>query len=300
MRSLRRNPEHLAGGLEIAARANSEIQGLGPLLSRARSIEVSVFPGSFGKRRRGVGYDFWQFRQAEPGEPARLIDWRQSAKSDLRFVRDREHQSANTALFWADNSASMKFSGTENRRSKADRARLLALAAAMWLARSDERVGVLGDAPSPPTGSRQIEQIAASLFGSGGADYGAPPAGRIPRGAFVTLLSDFLGPWPAIESAVRQFSGQEARGALIQILDPFEAQFPFAGRTRFKSPGGTVEFETLQAGAVRDGYGARLRERQAGLAALADKFGWFSLVHDSSGAAAPVLMWLSQILQAEI
>ncbi len=300
MRRIRQNPEQQAGGLELAARANAEIEGLGPLLSRARSIEVSVFPGACGKRRRGVGYDFWQFRQAEPGEPARLIDWRQSAKSDHHFVRDREHQSANTILFWADNSASMAFSGAESRRSKADRARLLALAAAMWLARSEERIGVLSDKPSPLMGSRQIERIAAELFAGAGADYGAPPAGRIPRGAFVGLLSDFLGPWPEIDAAVRQLSGREARGALIQILDPLETEFPFAGRTRFKSPGGALEFETLRASAVRAGYSGRLQERQARLAALAGECGWFSLFHDSSGAAAPVLLWLSEILQAEI
>ena len=210
---MRQNPEQQTGGLELAARANAETQGLGPLLSRARSVEVSVFPGAYGKRRRGAGYDFWQFRQAEPGEAARLIDWRQSAKSDHHFVRDREHQSANTILFWADNSASMAFSGAETRRSKADRARLLALAAAMWLARSEgadwrvERQTVAADGkPADRTDRGRAFQRRRRRL------WARRRAGRIPRGAFVGLLSDFLGPWPAIDAAVRQLSGQEGAG----------------------------------------------------------------------------------------
>ena len=43
---------------------------------------LMVGAGAHGLRRPGPGEEFWQYRPAQPGEPARAIDWRRSARSD--------------------------------------------------------------------------------------------------------------------------------------------------------------------------------------------------------------------------
>jgi hypothetical protein len=58
------------------------------------------------------------------------------------------------------------------------------------------------------------------------------------------------------------------RGALLQVLDPAEEEFPFDGRTIFESMGGTLRHETQQAGDLRARYLARLAERKDRLATL--------------------------------
>ena len=50
------------------------------------------------------------------------IDWRQSAKSQHIYVREREWEAAQTVWFWRDASANMNFkSGATSKRARADR-----------------------------------------------------------------------------------------------------------------------------------------------------------------------------------
>ena len=79
------------------------------LLVEASRIAATVISGWHGRRMRGSGEKFWQFRPHTSGEPAQLIDWRRSASSDHLFVREREWEAAHTAWLWVDLSASMRF-----------------------------------------------------------------------------------------------------------------------------------------------------------------------------------------------
>ncbi|MDP2738834.1 MAG: DUF58 domain-containing protein [Pseudorhodobacter sp.] len=281
----------------LRSRSEALGQAVPPLLAAAEHLAVGVVLGDHGRRRAGMGDEFWQYRPAHPGDSARMIDWRRSARSDAHFVREREWQAAQAVTLWVDGARSMGFSGAGTRPPKADRARLLALALAVLLVRGGERVGLAGDAAPPRAGRGQVELLARALAVEGTDDYGAPEtAGLVAHGRAV-FLSDFLGDLALVERALGQAADRGVRGALVQVLDPSEEDFPFDGRTIFESMGGTLRHETLRAGDLRARYLARLAERKARLAALARASGWHYLCHHTGQGAQAALLWLYRALE---
>jgi uncharacterized protein (DUF58 family) len=270
---------------------------LPPLLAQAERLSASVLPGEHGRRRAGTGDAFWQFRPAIPGDSARSIDWRRSARSDATFVRETEWQASQAVTLWVDGSRSMEFASADALPSKGARARLLGLALAVLLVRGGERVGLFGGDVPPRSGRAQLDRIAAALSEPAGADYGAPGDAVPPAGSRALFLSDFLGdPGPA-EAALARAADRDVRGALVQVLDPAEVAFPFRGRTVFESMGGGLRHETLHAGELRRRYLDRLGERRDRLEGLARRTGWLHLEHHTDAPPAPMLLTLFAALE---
>ena len=281
----------------LRARAETLGHALPPLLAEAQHLAATVILGDHGRRQSGTGDAFWQFRQAVPGDSLRRIDWRRSARGDVPYVRETEWQAAQSVTLWVDSARSMGFSGAKQRAPKSDRARLLALALAVLLLRGGERVGLSGDAVPPRSGRAQLDRIAGALAGEGAEDYGAPvPEGLVAHGKAV-FLSDFLGDLAAVETALAQAADRGVTGALIQILDPAEEDFPFDGRTIFESMGGTLRHETLRAGELRARYLDRLAERKDRLAGLARAAGWHLHLHHTGQGAQSALLWAYRALE---
>jgi uncharacterized protein (DUF58 family) len=281
----------------LRVRAEAAGQALPPLLAEAELLAATVILGDHGRRRSGTGDEFWQYRPFLPGDSLRMVDWRRSARSDGHFVREREWQAAQSVTLWVDRARSMAFSGDRARAPKADRARLLALAVAVLLLRGGERVGLSGLEHPPRSGRAQMDRLAMALADDGEADYGAPdPTGMVAHGRAV-FLSDFLGDMTGVERALTVASDRGVGGALVQVLDPAEEDFPFDGRTIFESMGGGLRHETMKAGELRQRYRARLAERKARLDALARAAGWHFHTHHTSDTAQAALLWLYRALE---
>jgi uncharacterized protein (DUF58 family) len=280
-------------------RARAEVLGaaLPPLLAAAEHLATTVILGEHGRRRPGMGDAFWQYRPAGPGDGARAIDWRRSARSDAHFVREREWQAAQSVTLWVDRARSMGFSGQARRPAKADRARLLALAAAVLLVRGGERVGLAGGGAPPRAGRAQLLHLAERLLADASPDYGVPDLAGAAAPGRALFLSDFLGDPAAVEAAVAQAVDRGIGGAMLMVLDPAEEVFPFDGRTIFESMSGALRHETRAAGGLRDRYLARLAERKARLAAAAARAGWHFAVHHTGQPAQPALLWLWRALE---
>lgn len=281
----------------LRPRAETLAGGLPPLLAEARQLAATVMLGEHGRRRPGTGDEFWQYRPATDSDAAGGIDWRRSARSDAHFVREKEWQAAQSVLLWVDTARAMGYCGSTSRRSKADRARLLALALALLLVRAGERVG-MADASLPPrTGERQIMRLAAALEAEAAEDYGiAPLQGFIPH-AQAVFLSDFMGDIASLEAALVSATERGMTGCLLQVLDPDEEDFPFDGRTVFESMGGALRHETLRAGDLRARYRDRLAARRDALEILARRTGWHFAVHQTGAPALTALGWLYHALE---
>ncbi len=282
----------------VALRTEAEALGaaLPALLAGAEHLAATVILGEHGRRRAGMGDAFWQYRPAAPGDSLRMVDWRRSARSDAQFVREREWQASQTVMLWVDPARSMGFAGAKDRAPKCDRARLLALALAVLLLRGGERVGLAG-ADAPPRGGRGQVLRLAQAMAEGTDDYGAPDvAGLVAHGRAV-FLSDFLGRPEGVVEALARASDRGVKGALVQVLDPAEEEFPFDGRTIFESMGGTLRHETLRAGDLRARYLDRLAERKARLDALARASGWHYLCHHTGQSAQAGLLWLYRAME---
>lgn len=280
--------------VHLRARSEAEAARLPPLLARAEQLAGTVLLGDHGRRRSGLGDDFWQYRPAQPGDRRRSIDWRRSAKSDGQFVREREWQIAQSVQLWTDQGASMRYASTNALPEKIERARLLALATAVLLSRGGERVGLTGGRLPPRRGRGQLMQL-ATLFSADQDDDYAPPEDRqiIPH-ARAAFFSDFMGPLEPIQAALYKAADRGVRGTLLQILDPAEEAFPFQGRTIFESVGQTVHHDTLQARDLRDRYLDRLAERKDALTELVRFTGWQYRLHHTDQSAQSALLWLYQ------
>ncbi|UWQ74550.1 DUF58 domain-containing protein [Leisingera sp. M658] len=278
-------------------RAEAAASALPPLLVQARHLAGSVLMGEHGRRRAGTGDDFWQYRPAQAGDSRRMIDHRRSARGDIQFVREREWQISQTVHLWVDTGASMRFASTPKLPQKADRARLLALAASVLMVQGGERVGLTGGTLPPRRGNVQILRLAEALSDDAEQDY-APPNDRalIPH-ARALFISDFLGPSEPMEQALSKAAARGVRGVLLQVLDPAEEAFPFSGRTVFESIKGGVTHETLKASALQERYLDRLAERRSVLERLCREAGWRFGQHHTGDTAQNALMWLYHALE---
>ncbi|WP_121630377.1 DUF58 domain-containing protein [Tropicibacter alexandrii] len=281
---------------QLRARAQEEASRFPALLARAEQLAGTVLLGDHGRRRAGLGDDFWQYRPLRAGDSYRQIDWRRSARGDEQFVREREWQIAQSVQVWLDPGASMRFASHKDLPTKADRARLVTLATAILLIRGGERVGLTGWALPPRRGEEQMLRLAETFSTDGEDDYAEPEArGMLPH-ARALFVSDFLGDIAPVEAALTKAADRGVRGVLLQVLDPSEESFPFTGRTIFESVGGTLRHETLKAGELKERYLHRLAERKDRLEQLSRLTGWQHLVHHTDHSAQSALLWVYRAL----
>ncbi|MBT8153269.1 DUF58 domain-containing protein [Epibacterium ulvae] len=281
----------------LRQRAEEEASALPPLLVQAEQLAGSILLGDHGRRRSGVGDDFWQYRPLQQGDSRRMIDHRRSAKGDQQFVREREWQIAQTVHLWCDLGASMRFGSNDQHPQKIERARVLTLASAILMIRAGERVGLTGGLLPPRRGNAQILRLTEMLNRDHETDYSPPEHRAMVPHARALFVSDFLGPFDELQLALTKAADRGVQGVVLQVLDPAEESFPFVGRTRFHSASGALEHETLKASALRDRYMERLAERRDLLDRLCRDAGWRMGVHHTGESAQTGLMWIYHALQ---
>lgn len=281
----------------LRSKAEGLAAPLPALMAQAHQLAASVLPGAHGRKRAGAGDEFWQYRQATSSDWGARIDWRRSGRADVHFVRETEWQAAQAVTLWVDRSQAMHFTGHKSRAPKSERARVLGLALSVLLLKGGERVGLLPDMP-PRAGRAQLDPLALSLIADTDQDYGTPPDMALPAHSQAVFLSDFLGDPQPVQDAVGRAADRGIGGAMVQILDPVEEEFPYQGRSIFESMAGALRHETLRANDLQARYRARLAERRDMLASLARVTGWQLLTHHTDQPASSALMWLWQQLDA--
>ncbi|WP_376874670.1 DUF58 domain-containing protein [Albirhodobacter sp. R86504] len=292
-----------SAAVELRGKAETLSSGLPPLMLSAMALADTVRMGAHGRRRIGAGTEFWQYRPAEAGDGARLIDWRRSARADAQVVREREWQLAQSAWVWVDPATSMRFSAGDDRPQKAHRAAVLGLAMAVLLIRAGERVGLLGQTPLAARGGRaQIESLSAAMSPEGEAGLlqtraGGLDTGEVPPHAEVIVISDFLADPAPVEAQIALLAARGVRGVLMQVLDPVEEDFPYRGRAIFESVGDDLNFESADAADLRPRYLARLAERRERISAAAHAAGWHFGTHHTGEPAQSALLWMAGALQ---
>jgi uncharacterized protein (DUF58 family) len=267
------------------------------LILEARRVAATVIHGLHGRRRAGPGENFWQYRRFVSGEPSARVDWRRSARDDHLYVREQEWEAAHTVWIWPDRSASMVFASPLVRATKLDRALVIALALAEVMVEGGERVGVPG--LLRPTASRNvIEKIAQAIVHDTGERTSLPPSFAPSPLAEIIVLSDLWSPIADVLTTLGQLSASGAHGHVVQIVDPAEETFPYAGRIEFVEPegGGTItagRAETWQAD-----YAARIARHRAEIRAETDRLGWSFIIHRTDRTANELLLKLHAQLSA--
>jgi uncharacterized protein (DUF58 family) len=270
---------------------------LPPLLIEAERIAHAVHQGVHGRRRAGTGETFWQFRRYEQGDPVERIDWRQSARTDKIFIREREWEASQTAYLWADNSGSMHYASDKNLSTKSERAKLLMLALASLLLRGGEKVVWLDRRNITAHGKNGLEQIAARMGSTAGDSV--PPAAPFAHHAHMILCSDFLMEPEQLEQLMRHYAALNLRGAFVHIIDPAEESFTFQGRVEMLGCENEDPLLVPNATALQETYLKHFAEHQDRLNHLARSAAWFYVQHVTNQQPHLALMQLYQMLAAD-
>ena len=270
-----------------------------PLQVRAERIAATVAQGMHGRRRAGQGESFWQFRRYQQFDEARRIDWRRSARGRDLFIRENEWEAAQSLWIWRDSSPSMRYRSQRDIPEKGERADVLAAALAVLLTNGGENVGLLGEGMSARGGRTGLNiLIEAMLVSTGGTSV--PPREPLPRHAAVVLIADFLEPISVYRDSISALAGRGCVGHCVQVLDPSEEAFPFAGRIRFEGAEDEAPHLLRRADRVRDEYREKLALHREELKDLATTFGWSFAVHSTDQPAEAALLSLYGALSRNV
>lgn len=275
-------------------RARAEAQNLAgelpALLLEARRLAAAA-PGVHGRRRAGPGEAFWQFREHMAEDGARAVDWRRSARGERLYVREKEKEAAQSALFWVDPDPGFAWASGPEVPTKSWRALTLLTAFAILAAKGGERVGALGG-PPPRAGPRAAERLVSDLALLKQSNL--PPAPPLRSAAL--FASDFYGPIEDWRARLKPAAQAGCAGALVMISDPAEEDFPFQGRVLFERPGGKDHVLFGKAEAAKAEYAQRLAAHRTQLRALAGELGFVLVHHRTDRSAAPTLALLASSL----
>ena len=282
------------------ARARMRASLVPDLLVEARRIVNTVIAGWHGRRKRGIGENFWQFRPYVDGEAIARIDWRRSARDDHTYVRDREWEAAHTVWLWADPSPSMLYkSRTATRlqgiaRAGAGRWRWPSCCRAAASASPGRASPIRSRRATAPSGSPRIWPTPASC-------RPGPTFPAIRRFSDIVIASDFLDPVEETMAWLDVLPRHGVRAHLIEVADPAEETFPYAGRTEFSDP---ETGEKLTAGRAETLLGTTtatlyLGAARTSLPAWCKRLGWSYTVNHTDRLASEALISVHLALSAD-
>lgn len=272
------------------ARARQRAAYVPDLLVEASRVANTVIAGWHGRRKRGIGENFWQFRPYVEGEGLARIDWRRSARDDHTYIRDREWEAAHTVWLWADSSPSMLFRSTLAPVSKQSRAMVILLALAEILARSGERIACPG-VMDPVSARNAAERLAAAISLQTMADT-FPELSQIGRQSDLVLISDFLDPADEVIEKLAPIAKRGIRGHVLEICDPVEESFPYSGRTEFIDPESGEKLTAGRAQTIHADYRRTYLARRESIAENLRRLGWNFITHHTDQPASQALVSL--------
>ena len=273
---------------EVLSRAQARAALIPDCMVEARRLANTVIAGWHGRRKRGIGENFWQFRPYVDGESLSRIDWRRSAPDHPPFLRDGEWEPSLTVWVWADLSPSMMYKSTFAGVSKESRALVLMLALAEILARSGERIGCPG-IMEPIAARNAAERLGAALMHSLSTG-GLPDTGMIRGNSDIVLIGDFLDPVEKVMDRLGPLARRGLTGHVIEVADPAEELFPYAGRTEFTDPETGEKLTAGRAETLKDDYARAYAARRETLAGSLRHLGWSFIAHRTDRLASEALV----------
>jgi uncharacterized protein (DUF58 family) len=239
------------------------------LLKKIRQIEIRTrrlvadsLAGQYHSAFKGVGMDFDEVREYQPGDEVRTIDWNVTARMNHPFVKKFREERELTVMVMVDVSASGLFgSGSQSKRElAAELASVLAFSAI----RNQDRVGLVLFTETvehylpPQKGRRHVLRVVRDILCHeprfrGTSINGALEFARriLPHRAIVVLVSDFLAETNPSRNEIMahlkrrvlhsETLGRISAGVLrqvarrhdvvaVQVVDPFEMVLPKLGR----------------------------------------------------------------------
>ncbi|MCB1279532.1 MAG: DUF58 domain-containing protein [Prosthecobacter sp.] len=240
--------------------------------------------GQYHSRFKGQGIEFDDFREYQPGDDVRFIDWNVTARMNDPFVRKYVEERELTVMLCVDVSGSGDYGSQED--SKRERAAEIAAVFAFSAVQNQDKVGLtlFSDAieqylparKGAPHALRILRDILNNEPKRQGTNI--KPAldlalERIAHRALVIVVSDFITPDHDWEKSLRSVAAKHDV-VVAQIMDPREVILPDAGRVCLEDPETGEQFIVNTSNPqVRNQYAQRMAERQNALTHLLRRCG---------------------------
>ncbi len=203
------------------------LRSLGLLTLRSRRALLGVTQGIHVSLKRGHGIEFSDYRNYQPGDNPRDIDWNLYARSDRMYVKTFNEEQNLAVYIIVDGSRSMRCSIGEDKWSFA--ASLALGIAYVALSQRDEvSLAVLGAGAAFRIKSLSSFRQIAPLF-SGTSDNNPDLAttfrafvARTRAPGILIFISDFLYPTETLEEVSYQARSKNLDTTFIQVLSDFD------------------------------------------------------------------------------
>jgi uncharacterized protein (DUF58 family) len=210
----------------------------------ARTVVEGFVTGLHQSPYLGFSVDFAEYRQYQPGDEIRRIDWNVFGRSDKLFVKLFEGETNTRVTILVDMSGSMNYGSDEVK--KGDYAKMLASCLTYFAYHQRDAVGVLifDDAVrSHIPASRRSGQLHTLLHeiekaeATKGTEFKKPLnflAEVLSRRGIVILISDFYDEPANILAGLKVLKAKGNDIMTFHIMDDFELTFPFQDMAQFE------------------------------------------------------------------
>ncbi|NLF24696.1 MAG: DUF58 domain-containing protein [Deltaproteobacteria bacterium] len=193
---------------------------------RSRRAFLGTRQGGHASLKRGHGMEFSDYRNYEPGDDPRHIDWSVYARSERLYLKLFQEEQDLSVMIILDSSASMVTPATDG---KWERARDIALSLAYIALIQQDRVSVSvpGYLHTPffsgAGGIHNLSGMLQKLSISGVVDFERGVQQAISRIRFpgvAVFISDFLMPFEELERLFNLLRAKNLDISAIQVLGP--------------------------------------------------------------------------------
>ncbi len=265
-------PARVVRSTEPAAAANAlpplDMKLLAELPSlnlQARYMAESFLSGRHRSPRKGSSVEFAEYRDYQPGDDLRRVDWRLYGRTERLHVKQYEEETQLRIFVVLDSSASMDFQSQPGLLRKIEFARIALAALALLAQRQGDAfgLGIVGTELAEFMRARSSVPHWRSFVGkletvvpSGETSLAkalTDLAEVVPRRSMIVIASDFYEDLPALEAALRRLRYDHHEPIGLHVLDPVEIDFDIdeAGSFTDVETGARLK---LDAPSVRKGY----------------------------------------------
>ena len=244
---------------------------IGSLELLARAVVEGFMSGLHRSPFTGFSTEFTEYRQYNPGDDLRYLDWRLLARTDRYFIKKYRADTNTQCHLLIDTSASMHYS-QDGRISKLTYAKFLAASLAYLLNRQQDAVGLVAfdqhvhtHVPARSrTGHMRTIFGHLSILEAGGETRLAESlhelADILTRRGIVVLISDFYDQADRLKEAFQhlRFKGHDL--VAFHVLDQNELDFDFTDPVLLLEDAETQEQMPVLPDVVMGGYRERMRQ----------------------------------------
>jgi uncharacterized protein (DUF58 family) len=244
---------------------------IGSLELLARAVVEGFMSGLHRSPFTGFSTEFTEYRQYNPGDDLRYLDWRLLGRTDRYFIKKYRADTNTQCHLLVDTSASMNYAHTGS-VTKLQYAQYLAASLAYLLNRQQDAVGMVAFANKIHTHvpARNRTGHMRTIFGnlsileSGGETDLTQSlhqlAEILTRRGIVVIISDFYDQPDRLQEAFQhlRFKGHDL--VAFHVLDQNELDFDFTDPVLLLEDAETQEQMPVLPDVVMDGYRQRMRK----------------------------------------